>query len=327
MIQRRNFITLLGGAAAAWPLSAYAQQPGLPVLGFLGSESPQVWTSQLHAFSEGLGQTGYVDRRNVVIEYRWAEGHYDRLPELAAELVRRRVSVIVAPGGAPSALAAKAATASIPIVFRSGADPVQAGIVASLNRPGANLTGVSALNAELVPKRLELLHEMVPSVTSIAVLADPANPRAESVSKEVQAAAIKLGLEVHILHASAEREFDRAFATLGQLRAGGLLIQTDNFFGARQAQLAALTVRNAIPAIFSLSFARSGGLMGYGASGTEPYRLVGVYAGRILNGERAADLPVQQVTKIELIINFKTAKALGLTVPITLQGRADEVIE
>jgi putative ABC transport system substrate-binding protein len=325
-MRRRELITLLG-SAAAWPLTAHAQQAAMPVIGFLGSESPQVSVGQLHAFHQGLGQTGFAEGRNVSIEYRWAEGHYDRLPALAGDLARRQVSVVVAPGGVPSALAAKAATTTIPIVFRTGTDPVRSGLVTSLNRPGANLTGVTALNAELVPKRLELLHEMIPTATTVALLVNSANPQAENISRDAEVAAGRLGLQTQIIHASAESDFEAAFESVARLRAGGLLIQTDNFFGARSVELAALTVRHAVPAIFALPFALAGGLMGYGGSDTDLYRLVGVYTGRILKGEKPFDLPVQQATKIELIINLKTAKAFGLTVPPALLARADEVIE
>ena len=328
-MKRREFITLLLGAAAAWPLAARAQQPVLPVIGFLGSASPDDYTIRLRAFREGLRAAGYVEGQSVNIEYRWAEAHNDRLPELAAQLVHQQVAVLVAGGGTASALAAKAATASIPIVFGIGADPVGVGLVASLNRPGGNVTGVTSLNIEVGPKRLELMHELLPSATSLALLVNPANPAlAEPALRSAQAAAHAIGLQLHVLHASSERDFDTAFAALSQLHAGGLVIGADNFFTAKSEQLAALTVRHTVPAIYQFrQFATAGGLMSYGSSETEYYGLIGSYAGRILKGDKPADLPVQQSTKVELIINLKAARALGLTVSLPLLGRADEVIE
>ena len=328
-IRRREFITLLGGTAAAWPLAARAQQPTMPVIGFLSSASPNLYSDRLRTFREGVKEAGYVEGRNVEIDYRWAEGHNDRLPALAAELVHREVTVIAAAGGTPSALAAKAATATIPIVFGVAVDPVEVGLVASLNRPGGNLTGVTNLNAEVGPKRLELLHELLPAATIIAVLVDPTNPTlAEAFLPDLQAAARALGVRLHVLQASKEGDFDTVFATLIQLRASALIIGPSTYFVARSEQLAALAVRHAVPTIFHYRpFAAAGGLMSYGSSETNYYRLVGIYAGRILKGEKLADLPVQQATKVELIINLKTARALGLTIPLPLIGRADEVIE
>ncbi len=325
-MKRREFITLLGGAAAPWPLAARAQQPVMPVIGFLHSESPGQYASHLRAFHQGLSEAGYVEGRNVAIQYRWAESHYDRLPALAADLVRRQVAVMTANG--PAAQPAKAATATIPIVFFAANDPVEIGLVASLNRPGGNLTGVVNLGVELGPKRLELLHELIPMATPIAVLINPAHPNADAQSAAMQAAARTLGLELHLLHASTEGDFDTVFATLLQLRAGGLVILTDPFFNTRIEQLAALAVRHAVPTIYQQrNFAAAGGLLSYTGSFTDLWRVIGVYAGRILKGEKPADLPVQQSTKVELIINLKTAKALGLEVPPQLLARADEVIE
>jgi putative ABC transport system substrate-binding protein len=327
-MKRRQFITLLGGAAAAWPLAARAQQP-MPVIGILAVASPEDNAVRLRAFREGLRVAGYVEGQNVNIQYRWAEAHTDRLAELAAQLVRDQVSVLVAAGGTASALTAKAATASIPIVFGIGADPVDVGLVASLNRPGGNVTGVTSLNIEVAPKRLELLHELLPSATIMALLVNPAVPAlAEPASRTSQAAARALGLQLHVVHASSERDFDAIFESVIQLHAGALVIGPDNLFSAHSKQLAALAVRHALPAVYEFrQFAAAGGLMSYGSSETEYYRLVGTYAGRVLKGDKPADLPVQQSTKVELIINLKTAKALGITFPLTMLGRADEVIE
>jgi len=327
-MRRREFVALLGGAAAAWPFAARAQQTAMPVIGFLSSASPDAYALRLHAFRQGLKEAEYVEGRNVEVEYRWSEGQNDKLPGLAAELVQHRVAVIVAAGGGPAATAAKKATATIPIVFGVAVDPVEAGLVASLNRPGGNSTGVTTLNVELGPKRLELLHELMPTATVVALLVNPTNASSEAISRELQAAARALGLQLHVQHASAERDFDAAFAALIRLRAGALVIGPDIFFLARSEQLAALTVRHAMPAIFQYRpFAAAGGLMSYGTDETEYYRLVGIYAGRVLKGEKPSDLPVQQATKVELIINLKTAKSLGITVPLPLIGRADEVIE
>jgi putative tryptophan/tyrosine transport system substrate-binding protein len=327
-MRRRDFIALLGGAATSWPLAARAQQP-LPIIGFLSNASPNLYTKRLRYFREGLKEAGYVEGQNVAIEYRWAEGQNDRLPVLAAELVHRQVDVMVAGGGTPSALAAKAATATIPIVFAVAVDPVKIGLVGSLNRPGSNVTGITNLNVEVGPKRLELLRELVPTATVIALLVNPTSPSlSEPFTRALKGAASTLGLQLHVLQASTDHDFDRVFAALAQLRAGALVIGPDTFFNARIDELAALTLRHAVPAIYQYrEFATAGGLISYGTDETEFYHLVGVYAGRILKGEKPADLPVVQSAKVELILNLKTAKALGLTVPLPLLGRADEVIE
>jgi putative ABC transport system substrate-binding protein len=326
-MRRREFIALVGGAAVARPLAARAQQP-MPVIGFLNPASPQGYARQLAAFLKGLGETGYFDGRNVAIEYRWSEGRIDKLPAMAADLVHRQVTVIAATT-IPAALAAKAATTTIPIVFETAADPVQLGLVASLNRPGGNITGVTQLAAEVAPKRLELLHELLPTVRVMALLVNPADPAlAEPTTKEALASAHTLGLELHVLNASTEQDFDAVFAELIQLRAGGLVIGPDVLFTSRREQLAALSLRHAVPTIYEhREFAAAGGLMSYGSDTSETYRLAGNYTGRILKGEKPADLPVQEATKVELYVNLKTAKALGITIPLTLLGRADEVIE
>jgi putative ABC transport system substrate-binding protein len=326
-MKRRAFITLLGGAAAAWPLAARAQQ-AMPVIGFLNGGSRIGYAPWVAAFLQGLNEAGYVEGQNVAIEYRWAENQYDRLPALVDDLVRRQVTVLVATS-TPAVLAARIATTTIPIVFFVAADPLQLGLVTSLSRPEGNLTGVVTLNVEVAAKRLQLLHEMVPTATIVALLVNPSNTAlAETITKELETAARTLGLELHILHASSEREIETAFATLVQLRAGALVIGADALFNSRSEQLAALALRHAVPAVYQYrEFAAAGGLMSYGGSITDTYRLAGVYTGRILKGEKPADLPVQQSTKVELIINLKTAKALGLEVPRTLIARADEVIE
>jgi putative ABC transport system substrate-binding protein len=328
-MKRREFITLLGGAAAAWPLAARAQQPGMPVIGFLGSESPTRSARLVRFFRQGLGELGFLEGQNVTIDYRWAEGRNDRLPALVADLVRREVNIIAAPATTPGALAAKAATATIPIVMFTAGDPVALGLVASLSRPGGNITGTTSLAGELAPKRLELLRELMPRANNMALLLNPTNPALmASTTREAQAAARTLGLKLHILHAGTEREFDAVFAGLAELPASGLVIAVDSFFTGRREQLANLALRHRVPAIYqSRDFAEAGGVMSYGGSLADGFRLVGLYTGRILKGEKPVDLPVQQVTKVELIINLKAAKALGLDVPPTLLARADEVIE
>ena len=318
-LKRREFITLLGGAAAAWPLAARAQQPAMPVVGFLNSTSAASWSRLVESFRRGLGETGFVEGQNVAIEFRWAEGQYDRLPALAADLVRRRVAVIVATGGDASGRAAKAATVTIPIVFTSGADPVREGLVASFNRPGGNATGVNVLLNAMDGKRLGLLREMVPTAALIAVLLNPALPTFDGQLNDVQAAARSVGQQLHMLRASNDGEIDAAFAAAADLRAGALLVAADPFFYSRRERLVGLALHHAIPAIYELrEYAAAGGLMSYGISLAEAYRLVGVYTGRILKGDKPADLPVLQPTKFELVINLKTAKALGLEVPPTL---------
>src|ERR1700719_4723311 len=326
-IRRRELVVALGGAAA-WPLATRAQPAKLPILGFVGSDSPDPYAILLRAFRVGLKATGFTDGQNVAIEYRWAEGHNDKLPALTADLVARQVAVIVAPT-TPSVLAAKAATKTIPIVFFTAGDPVDLGLVTSLSRPDSNLTGATTLTLEVGPKWLQLMHEMVPNATSLALLINPTSPNlAQTQSRDLQAAARSRGLQLHVLRASTEQDFDTVFASVSQLRAGGLVISSDSFFFSRSDQLAALAVRHAVPTIFGFrEFVAAGGLMSYGGSLTESFRWVGVYAGRILKGEKLASLPVQQSTRIELFINLKTAQALGLEVPPTLLTRADDVIE
>ncbi len=327
-MKRRAFIVALGGAAA-WPLVARAQQATMPVIGYLGTGSPEADAARVTAFRQGLKEAGFIEGQNVSIDFRWAGGQNDRLPALAADLVRRQVAVIVTLGSTPATLAAKEATTTIPVAFSVGVDPVAAGLVASMNRPGGNVTGVSFLNSLLGQKLLEVLHELVPTASIIALLVNPTSPAfAETLSRDAQAAARTRGLELHVLHASAERDFATVFATLTQLRADGLVIGGDAFLFSQIEQLAALTVRHRVPTISQYrEFTVAGGLMSYGASYTEALRLVGVYAGRILKGDKPADLPVVQSTKVELVINQKTAEALGLTFPLSLLGRADEVIE
>ena len=326
-MRRRDFIQTIAGSVAAWPLTSRAQQTAMPVIGLLSARAPGDAPELLAAFRQGLKDTGFVERQNVAIEYRFAENRNERLPALAVDLVHRQVTVIAATT-TPAALAAKAATTTIPIVFTTVGDPVQLHLVSSLNRPGGNVTGVTQLNVEVAPKRLELLHELVPTASVVALLANSTNPNTEANTKELQVAARTLGLELHFLNANTERDFDAAFAKLIQLRAGGLVIGADALFSSRSEQLAALALRHAVPAIYQTrDFSVAGGLLSYGTDFRETYRLAGNYIGRVLNGEKLADLPVQQATKVEFYINLKTAKALGLNVPAAMQARADEMIE
>jgi putative ABC transport system substrate-binding protein len=327
-MRRREFIKVIVGAAG-WPLAARAQQPPMPVIGFLNAASAEGYTRQLTAFLKGLGEAGYVDGRNVTIEYRWADGRSDRLPAMVADLVQRQVAVIAATS-TPAALAAKASTTTVPIVFETGADPVRLGLVANLNRPGGNITGVTQLSQEVAPKRLQMLHELLPMATSIALLINPSEPTAaETQSRDVLSAARNLGLELHVLNASSESDLDGVFAEVTKMRVGGLVIGGSPFFTSRTKQLGALALRHAVPTVYSYrEFAMAGGLLSYGADIADAYHLVGNYTGRILKGDKPGDLPIQQATtKVEMYINLKTAKALGVSIPNTLIGRADEVIE
>ncbi|MFZ1953416.1 MAG: ABC transporter substrate-binding protein [Pseudolabrys sp.] len=327
-MRRRQFIRLIGGAVAAWPVITRAQQPATPVIGYLGTRSPAADAPFIASFHKGLNEAGFVDGKNVTIEFRSAQNDYGRLPALAAELVQRRVNVIAATS-TPAALAAKAATATIPIVFETGSDPVNIGLVSSLNRPGGNVTGVAQMNITITPKRLELLHELIPAARVMALLIDPANPTiAAAQSSGVGSAAQSLGLELHVLTATSDRDFDAVFAKLSQLRVGGIVIGGGPFFLGRQKELGGLTLRHSIPAVGeNRQFVLGGGLISYGSSIADAYRLVGNYVARILKGENPNDLPVQQATKVELSLNLKTAKTLGVNIPNTLIGRADEVIE
>jgi putative ABC transport system substrate-binding protein len=327
-MRRRVFISLVGGAVAVWPLAARAQQPGLPVIGFLNSRSPDDSAHLVAAFRQGLRETGHFEGANLAIEYRWAEGRYDRLPALAADLVRRQVRVLVASGGDPTALVAKEATATIPIVIDVGADPVALGLVASLNRPGGNITGVSILNAELALKLLELLHDLIPKAARIAYFANPNNPNYPTSSQRLQDVALKMGKEVHILSVQRESDLGPAFAALAHLQADALLVQGDPFINSRAEQLVTAAARLSVPAVYPFrEYVVAGGLISYGTSLIDAYRQVGVYTGLIVKGAKPADLPIQQLVKFQMVINLKTAKSLGLDVPPTLLARADEVIE
>ena len=326
-MRRRDFIALTGGEALAWPCGVRAQKPAMPVIGFLGSGSAAQWAPYVAGFRRGLNETGYVEGKNVAIEFRWAEGHLDRVPALVAELVRRQVAVLFATGAGGGVQAAKAATSTIPIVFTTGRDPVEMGLVASLGHPGGNLTGINFFTSELREKRLELLHALVPNATVIAYVVNPGGTT-ESLTRKVQEIARTFGLQLRVLSAADEQEIDAAFATFGQLRPGALLVDADIFFNSRREQFVALAARHAVPAIYDLrEYVAAGGLMSYGASLSEAYRLAGIYVGKILNGAKPADLPVLQPTKVELVLNLKTAKALGLTIPQSLLLRADEVIQ
>jgi putative tryptophan/tyrosine transport system substrate-binding protein len=326
-IGRRQFVALLGGGVAAWPLATRGQQAAMPVIGFLHGASSDGYEPMAMSFRQGLKEAGYVDRQNVAIEFRWAEGHYDQLPAMAADLVRRQVALIVT-GGTPAAFAAKAATSTIPTLILVGVDPVQLGLVGSLNQPGGNVTGLAVLTVELEAKKLELLHELLPTASTIALLVNPTNVLTKSETKDVQDAARLLGLHLHVLNASTESQIDAAFAALAELRATALIVSVDTFLNNSRGQIVALAARYAVPAVYGVrDYVNAGGLVSYGTDLIDVYRQQGIYAGRILKGARPADLPIQQVTKVALVINLKTAKTLGLTFPITLLGRADEVIE
>src|SRR5579872_24549 len=327
-MKRRQFIKLVGSSVASWPLAARAQQLAMPSIGILGSGSAADMVAQITAFRKGLNELGYIEGKNVLFEYRWAEGHNDRLPGLAAALVQQHVALIFTVGGTPPALAAKAATNAVPVLFGVGTDPVAFGLVASLSRPGGNATGVTSLFDEVAPKRLALLHELLPSVTSVGVLVNPTNPNAELQAKTLRQAMSQLGLQLHVHYAKSEADLNSAFAEMTQRHVGGLLIGADGFLETQGAQIAALSLDHELPTIsFERNFPMRGGLMSYGGSFAETYRLLGVYAGRVLKGEKPADLPVQQSTRLELVINLKTAKALRIDVSPSLLSRADEVIE
>jgi putative ABC transport system substrate-binding protein len=326
-MRRREVISLLG-SAAAWTVSVRAQQPTMPIIGYLGPEAPTSYASRLNAFRKGLSEAGYVEGRNVRIEFRWAEGQYGRLPALAAELVDQKVAVIVAPGGAEIGLAAKSATSTIPVVFELGGDPIALGLVSSMSRPEGNLTGVSSLSVGVTPKRLEFMHEMLPNASVFAIAINPTSPTANSQLRSLHVAADRLGVQLHVLQASTEHEIDAMFAALAHLRVGGLVFTSDPYFAYRSEKLAVLAVRHAVPAITqSRDFPMAGGLMSYGGDFEQSHRRAGVYVGRILKGEKLSDLPVQQVTKVEMLINLKAADTLGITVPASLISSADRVIE
>ena len=327
-MRRREFITLLGGGAATWPLTAHAQQPAMPVIGFPNNTSPEANADLLRAFRQGLKETGFVEGENVAVDYRWADNQLDRLSGLATDLVHRRVAVIVTTGGTTAASAAKAATATIPVAFVVGEDPVRVGLVASLARPGGNLTGINFLVAELGAKRLGLLRELMPAATRVAVLVNPAGPNAESTIKDVEPAGRAMGLQIQLLNASTSGEINAAFATFARERSDALFVSADPYFTSRRSQMVQLAARHSVPAIYSgRQFPEIGGLMSYGASLTDALRQIGVYAGRILKGAKPADLPVAQSTNFELVINTETARMLGVTVPPAMLARADEVIE
>jgi putative ABC transport system substrate-binding protein len=327
-IGRRQFIAALGGVGLAWPLAARGQQSGMPVVGYLEAGLPEAMAHRLAAFRKGLSETGYVEGQNVAIEYRWAQDQYDRLPELAADLVRRRVAVIATPGSAQGPLAAKAATTAIPIVFSTGVDPVKAGLVGSLNRPGGNVTGVSSMTGELGAKRLGLLHELLPGATRFAVLANPNNAMTEAVIEDLHTAALAIGVQIDVFNAGTNRDIDTVFVSLVQKRVDALLVSPDPLFSNRRGQLVTLVTHHRVPAIYiSREFAETGGLISYGTSQPDMYRQVGIYVGRILKGERPADMPILRAIKFELVINLQTARTLGLTVPDKLLALADEVIE
>jgi putative tryptophan/tyrosine transport system substrate-binding protein len=325
-MRRRKFISLVG-SAVVWPIAAHAQQPRIPVIGFLHGASSEGYEPMVTSFRQGLKEAGYADGHNVAIEFSWAEGKYDRLPAMAADLARRQVAVIVA-GGTPAAFAAKAATSIIPTVILVGGDPVQLGLVGSLNRPGGNVTGLAVLTVQLEAKKLELLHELLPTATAIALLVNPTNVLTKSETKDVQDAARSLGLHLHVLNASTESQIDAAFGALAELGATALIVSVDTFLNNSRGQIVALAARYAVPAVYGVrDFVKAGGLMSYGTDLVDVYRQQGILAGKILKGARPADLPIQQVTKVALVINLKIAKTLGLTFPTTLLGRADEVIE
>jgi ABC-type uncharacterized transport system substrate-binding protein len=328
-MRRRELLRLLGGAGLALPFTAMAEPAAVPRIGYLGVETPAAFETRLRAFRQGLAEVGYEEGRNLVVEYRWAEGHNDRLPALAADLVRADVAAIAAPGGVASALAAKAATSKIPVIFEIGADPIEAGLVSSLNHPSGNITGVSSLNSQIGPKRLELLHEIVGTGTIFALVVDPTNPRnAVTAAQNFQEAAHNLGVRLEVLNVSTEADLEPLFARLAELKANGLVINNDPFLSAHAGQLAELALRHSVPAAHqSRDFAVAGGLLSYGGSLAQSHHQAGVYVGRILKGEKVADLPVQPITKVEMTVNLKTAKILGVTVPLSLTGRADEVIE